>query len=321
MSGFAALVPQDREAAVDDSVAATVVVVDPAQRSRRASESPKRAVLPQAQRAAATFDRFSAYASAGVRTVGQNLAYAGERLAGRLDGGGALALADGHLADGARVNSFQENLQMAMASQRTGAGSGLGSGPGGAGVGGRVSDDPARGIVGLNRKDGWNDIQHREFDKKVTGLDEEAKAANARGESMKFQKPGDRYWSKERILNQYPEKAYDLLPDHLKSKELSDAWEALNKRSDLSEASLRRERRELVRETLKGYDLDHKVDLQLGGKDSLDNIQWLDMSVNRSVGSQLRWKVGNPESGKFARLSDNGEKPGTPIREFLAQPK
>ncbi|MDR6892217.1 hypothetical protein [Falsarthrobacter nasiphocae] len=308
---------------MDDSPAGPVVVVDPAQRNGRASESLKRAVLPQAQRAAATLDRFRAYASAGVRTVGQNLAYAGERLAGRLDGGGALALADGHLTDGARVNSFQENLQMAMSAQRTGtgAGSGFGSGPGGAGLGGRVSDDPARGIVGLNRKDGWNDIQHREFDKKVTGLDEEAKAASARGESMKFQKPDERYWNKRRFLNQHPDLAYDQLPDHLKSKELTEAWDALEKRSDLSEESLRRERRELVRKTLKGYDLDHKIDLQLGGLDEIPNLQWLDQSVNRSVGAQLRWKVGNPEAGKFARLSDNGEKSGTPVREFLAQPK
>lgn len=35
------------------------------------------------------------------------------------------------------------------------------------------------------------------------------------------------------------------------------------------------------------YDLDHKTDLQLGGVDHKVNMQWLDRSVNRSVGAQI----------------------------------
>lgn len=42
---------------------------------------------------------------------------------------------------------------------------------------------------------------------------------------------------------------------------------------------------------LEEYDLDHKTDLQLGGKDEVKNYQWLDKRVNRSVGAQLRWQM------------------------------
>ena len=44
----------------------------------------------------------------------------------------------------------------------------------------------------------------------------------------------------------------------------------------------------VMREELSGFDLDHKVDLQVGGKDTGKNMQWLEKSVNRSVGAQLR---------------------------------
>jgi RHS repeat-associated protein len=38
----------------------------------------------------------------------------------------------------------------------------------------------------------------------------------------------------------------------------------------------------------KGQDVDHTKDLQLGGKDSVDNMGALDSSVNRSLGSQIQ---------------------------------
>lgn len=43
-----------------------------------------------------------------------------------------------------------------------------------------------------------------------------------------------------------------------------------------------------VRAAMKGFDLDHARDLQLGGKDEAENLQWLDKSANRSAGSQVR---------------------------------
>jgi len=38
----------------------------------------------------------------------------------------------------------------------------------------------------------------------------------------------------------------------------------------------------------KGYDVDHTIDLQLGGADEILNMNPLDMSVNRSLGVQIK---------------------------------
>jgi len=52
-----------------------------------------------------------------------------------------------------------------------------------------------------------------------------------------------------------------------------------------------------------GYDVDHTIDLQLGGADSILNMNPLDMSVNRSLGVQIKnaikdYPIGT-EFGKF----------------------
>jgi hypothetical protein len=40
-----------------------------------------------------------------------------------------------------------------------------------------------------------------------------------------------------------------------------------------------------------GSDVDHLKDLQLGGGDTFDNMQFLDSSVNRSLGSQISHQI------------------------------
>ena len=40
-----------------------------------------------------------------------------------------------------------------------------------------------------------------------------------------------------------------------------------------------------------GYDIDHTIDLQLGGADEILNLNPLDMSVNRSLGTQIKNKI------------------------------
>jgi len=40
-----------------------------------------------------------------------------------------------------------------------------------------------------------------------------------------------------------------------------------------------------------GYDVDHMVDLQLGGADNVSNMWPLNSSVNRSLGSQIQWQI------------------------------
>lgn len=71
-----------------------------------------------------------------------------------------------------------------------------------------------------------------------------------------------------------------------------------------------------AKEILRGYDFDHKTELQLDGKDSLENGQWLESRVNRSSGSQIRWQLlkhqmadssftkGNAIDGPGSRIED-----------------
>lgn len=40
-----------------------------------------------------------------------------------------------------------------------------------------------------------------------------------------------------------------------------------------------------------GRDVDHKLDLQLGGRKDMDNLWSLDSSVNRSLGAQIHHKI------------------------------
>jgi hypothetical protein len=47
----------------------------------------------------------------------------------------------------------------------------------------------------------------------------------------------------------------------------------------------------------KGSDIDHKVDLQLGGSDTLSNMWPLDSSVNRSLGAQIHQQIKNLPTG------------------------
>lgn len=45
------------------------------------------------------------------------------------------------------------------------------------------------------------------------------------------------------------------------------------------------------RKVKKGKDVDHIIDLQLGGKDELSNMRLLDRSVNRNLGSQIHHQI------------------------------
>ena len=62
-----------------------------------------------------------------------------------------------------------------------------------------------------------------------------------------------------------------------------------------------------VRAAMRGYDLDHVRDLQFGGKDALNNLQWLERSANRSVGAQAkahRMKYGYVQVEDLDSLND-----------------
>ncbi len=46
-----------------------------------------------------------------------------------------------------------------------------------------------------------------------------------------------------------------------------------------------------------GYDVDHVIDLQLGGADNVDNMRPLDKSVNRSMGAQISYLIRELDDG------------------------
>lgn len=46
-----------------------------------------------------------------------------------------------------------------------------------------------------------------------------------------------------------------------------------------------------------GYDVDHTIDLQLGGVDDVSNMNPLDMSVNRSLGAQIHNAIKDYDDG------------------------
>ena len=58
--------------------------------------------------------------------------------------------------------------------------------------------------------------------------------------------------------------------------------------SDRSGTSASATWRSAGNEAPSGYDIDHVIELQLGGLDDLGNMSPLDLSVNRSIGSQIR---------------------------------
>ncbi|MEE0345696.1 MAG: HNH endonuclease signature motif containing protein [Adlercreutzia sp.] len=52
-----------------------------------------------------------------------------------------------------------------------------------------------------------------------------------------------------------------------------------------------------------GYDVDHVIDLQLGGIDHVSNMRPLDASVNRSMGAQIHYLIKDlPEGTKIGNV-------------------
>lgn len=75
-----------------------------------------------------------------------------------------------------------------------------------------------------------------------------------------------------------------------RQEELASSLRAQGKSEEFIQESLESQRNVILRDELSTYDLDHKVDLQLGGLDEDENLNWLRKDVNRSFGSQLKWR-------------------------------
>ncbi|WP_047692591.1 hypothetical protein [Kocuria sp. ZOR0020] len=140
------------------------------------------------------------------------------------------------------------------------------NGPGNdAGKPGPAGRPPEGETLNLRPKEKWTPHQKTQYDAKVKHLDDEAAKGN-----LEYTKP-DRGPNLRKTMIKDPEEAIKLgLPDGINADDFRAATE--------------RQRKAMLAK----YDLDHKTDLQLGGVDHQANMQWLDRSVNRSVGAQIR---------------------------------
>jgi len=82
---------------------------------------------------------------------------------------------------------------------------------------------------------------------------------------------------------------YDSWIGDAKAKALSQADTRVVKNPQRGGTTQSRYRKEAGLDA--SQDADHIVDLQAGGKDLLENMEGLDSSVNRSIGSQIRNKI------------------------------
>ncbi|WP_180537305.1 HNH endonuclease signature motif containing protein [Micrococcus luteus] len=141
------------------------------------------------------------------------------------------------------------------------------------------------------------------FRGKVAQLQEYAKSAPGLGftdvpprkiSRSAFMKEVDIVFGDKLAKNRYRAPA---LPDGVKSQIVTNLQEQVLKHNAEAKpyrqvaewAELPKYRQErAIRDALEKYDLDHKRDLQLGGKDAASNLQWLDQSANRSVGAQVK---------------------------------
>ena len=80
-----------------------------------------------------------------------------------------------------------------------------------------------------------------------------------------------------------------------KAKALSEADTKVVKSPERSGTTISRYRKEAGLDSTQ--DADHIMDLQVGGKDTFENMQGLDKSVNRSIGSQIQNQIKNLPDG------------------------
>ncbi len=166
----------------------------------------------------------------------------------------------------------------------------------GRGVYERVDPDSADGVtreVELQVRRKWNRESIEDAVRKQRYLEQDL-VENDR--SKTFVRGADREYTRAGVMNDYDDAMSLDMPEQIRTRIHAEerAFEDLLKadgRSDHHIQGLMESQRQIImRDVLKDYDLDHKADLQLGGKDLLDNMNWLKKDVNRSFGSQLKWR-------------------------------
>jgi hypothetical protein len=244
---------------------------------------------------------------------------------------GAMTTPNGSLVRGPRQNFdelYQSNLrdirqQRAMSGPDVGGATGHGSGSAGA----KGSGD---NVVEIRRRTKWPALGQSEFDKKLGGIQEEhaARASMTPPEKTTFVDPKDiqRSLTRKTVMRDFSgsvEYAGDAtarkqvlarmeVPESVQTKIESDiqahAASKVGGQLDPTEYEV------ILRENLHKFDMDHRMDLQLGGEDRPENTQWLHRSVNRSVGSQL---MHQRVKGEFEFSKPQKFITGTPIDAFV----
>ena len=294
-------------------------------------------VVPHVDRARATITRFNNQVSPYVRAAGDAVVEPWERKSSTAHAvsnqNGTAAVrrgAPGGIPGFGPERDFATLLktrQEQVATTRP-PGGGSGSGNGHLPAAADPSYVPKEGEVLLRPRDKWSEGQRAEFTKKVDGLND---AIDKKGDVTYVKEKAPRTSTRARVMSDFADRAYaqrvsggSMPREFERMKVPADVQakiEAAAVRAESSRVgSLSKSQYEgIIREELRKYDLDHTRDLQVGGLDDAEsNMQWLERSVNRSVGAQLRnqgRRVVNPfvKSGSF-----RGPGTGTQVTEFVA---
>lgn len=150
----------------------------------------------------------------------------------------------------------------------------------------------SRGVEVLVRGK-WGDASFEDVVRKQRYLEQDLVDNHGR---KTFVSGANREITRSRTISDYDTAMSLDMPDSVRSEILRREGEFLeqSRARGMSEAdaqaALESQRTMILRDELSHYDLDHKVDLQLGGRDRFDNLNWLKKDVNRSFGSQLKWR-------------------------------
>ncbi|XNZ00880.1 hypothetical protein ACL90Y_02465 [Micrococcus luteus] len=150
--------------------------------------------------------------------------------------------------------------------------------------------------VELQVRGKWDEASIEDAVRKERYLEQDLVDTRKAGEQKTFVTGADRDITRRKVINDYDRAMSLEMPDAVRENilgrqdELASTLRAQGKSEEFIQESLQSQRDLILRDELSKYDLDHKVDLQLGGEDDISNMNWLRKDVNRSFGSQLKWR-------------------------------
>lgn len=178
-----------------------------------------------------------------------------------------------------------------------GGGPGTGHGGNNGSHGGKLPDrqmpDGSRNIF-VRARAKWDALRQMEFRKKLDVLNEEIRKAP---DGTYFREPRDRVLTRAKVMDTFSTELRNAasprevlrtmnVPDEIQDKILHRIGERAKARPD--GVATESDYKSALQTELHHFDLDHKLELQLGGFDDPDNIQWMHKTVNRRFGAQIR---------------------------------